>query len=537
MHNTPIWIRLTGAIWFMLVIAWGSMIAWETHVNRNITIDQAKGFASAVNEMTLAGLTAMMITGTTAQRDVFLDQIKELSLVRDLKVLRSDAVTNLFGAGNEEESTPDADEQTVMSGGEPIMRVDTDEKNGEHLRVVYPTLAWSDYLGKDCVLCHQVAEGTMLGAVSMRISLDKVNAAVVSFRNHSVAFALLVSLPLLGFVYLFIRRFVSNPLEKLTDSLSDIANGNGDLTQRLDVRGKDEIGRAAGTFNQMLETIADMVRQVGASANDVASAAHSLTSSAAKVEQSSHQQNDRSSRAAEAVEGLTSNICNIVANTEDVRNRSHNSQQRSQQGKESLTHLTEQIAHIEKSVDMMADSMHEFVQSTQAITAMAQQVRSIAEQTNLLALNAAIEAARAGEQGRGFSVVADEVRRLAEKSAHSAGEITAVTQAIEQQSAAVQTSMDSSLKYLAAGSKAAEAVSDVLDAANVSVSEVGEGLNRIAEATDSQRDATATVASNIESIAVMAQDNNQAIEQTVAAARELEQLADRLQNLVSRFRT
>jgi len=536
LHNLPIWLRLTAAIWLMLLLAWSGMIVWESHVNRGIAIEQAEDFAQAVNEMTLAGLTAMMITGTTAQRDVFLDQIKELSLVRDLKVLRSDAVTNLFGAGNAEESTPDADEALVMTQGKTVIRVERDEEIGEHLRVVYPTLAWADYLGKDCVLCHQVEEGAMLGAVSMRISLDKVNDAVTSFRNHSIAFALLASLPLLLFVYLFIRRFVSTPLQRLTDGLSDIANGEGDLTRRLAARGEDEIGRAAGSFNQMLETIAEMVRQVGASASEVAAAAHGLTTNAARVEQSSQQQNERSVSAASAVEGLSSKIDHIVVNTEEVRQRSHDSQQRSRQGKENLGELQQEIGRIEAAVNTMAASMQAFVQATQAITDMTRQVRGIAEQTNLLALNAAIEAARAGEQGRGFSVVADEVRRLAERSSESAGEIATVTETIEQQSAVVQEAMERSLKHLQAGSRAAEEVSEVLDAANASVEIVGEGLDRIAEATDAQRDATKTVAGNIESIAVMARDNNQAIEETVSAARELERLADRLQNLAGNFR-
>ncbi|MDV7392840.1 hypothetical protein RZS08_15835, partial [Arthrospira platensis SPKY1] len=84
--DTPIWLRLTLVIWLMLVVAWGGMIAWETRVNRNMAIEQAKDFAGSINEMTMAGLTGMMITGTVGQRDVFLDQIKELSVVRDLKV-------------------------------------------------------------------------------------------------------------------------------------------------------------------------------------------------------------------------------------------------------------------------------------------------------------------------------------------------------------------------------------------------------------------------------------------------------------------
>ncbi|TDN47908.1 methyl-accepting chemotaxis protein [Azoarcus indigens] len=530
--DTPIWVRLTGAIWLMLVVAWGSMIAWETRVNRDIAIEQAKDFAATVNEMTMAGLTGMMITGTVAQRDVFLDQIKELSAVRDLKVIRGEQVSKLFGPGTAGEVTLDAVEREVMGGGAPVMRVDEDG----HLRVVIPALASRNYLGKDCVMCHQVTEGTPLGAVSMRISLDQVNSAVNDFRNKSILFALLVSVPLLGFVYLFIRRFVSGPLAHLGDSLGQIAQGGGDLTRRLEIAGDDEIGRTAASFNRMLATIAELVRQVGGSASAVTASARSLATGAARLAESSHRQNDSSVEAAAAVDALTSNIAHIAGSAEEVRERSRDSLTRSREGQQTLAQLIGEVGQVEEAVRHMAEAAGAFVQSTASITDMTREVREIAEQTNLLALNAAIEAARAGEQGRGFAVVADEVRKLAEKSARSAGEIDAITQDITRQSASVQESIARGLEHLASSREAADTVSEVFDAANTSVGEVGEGLDRIAGATGEQRRSSEKVTGSIDEIAHMASDNNRAIEQTVEAAQELERLAASLQDSVSRFR-
>jgi methyl-accepting chemotaxis protein len=213
--DTPIWLRLTGAIWLMMVAAFGSMIVWETRVNRDMAIEQAKDFAGTVNEMTMAGLTGMMITGTVAQRDVFLDQIKELSVVQDLEVIRGEAVSRVFGAGGARDAARDADERLALVEGRATMRVDHDAEHGEHLRVVIPSLASPAWLGKDCIACHQVPQGTPLGAVSMRISLDKANAAVNAFRNQSAMFAALVSIPLIVFIYLFISRFVTRPLDSL----------------------------------------------------------------------------------------------------------------------------------------------------------------------------------------------------------------------------------------------------------------------------------------------------------------------------------
>jgi len=534
--DLPIWFRLTAVIWLMLIVAWTTMIIWETQVNRDTAIDQAKDFAATVNEMTMAGLTGMMITGTVAQRDVFLDQIKELSAVRDLKVLRGEATAKLYGPGHAAERATDAAESAALASGEAVMRVERDDQYGEHLRVVLPARASSNYLGKDCLICHQVPEGAVLGAVSMRISLDKVNAAVDSFRNKIFLFAFLVSIPLLGFVVLFVRSFVSRPLSHLTDSLSDIARGEGDLTRRLDVRGQDEIGLTANTFNQMMSTIGGLVKQVSQSAEAVAQSARGLSQSAERVAASSHLQNDQSVSAAGAVEEMLGNITHIASSTENVRDRSRESLVRSQEGKSSLEQLIGEVSHVQEAVRHMAESVSAFVDSTQSITTMTQEVREIAEQTNLLALNAAIEAARAGEQGRGFAVVADEVRKLAEKSARSASEIDEITQQITQQSQSVQKSIQRGIEHLDSSRKAADVVSDVLDAANASVSEVGEGLDRIAAATEEQRRGSEQVTSNIEAIASMAKENNYAIEETVQAAQELERLAAGLQESVSHFR-
>src|SRR5690242_5840287 len=97
--DLKIWVRLTVAIWFMLVIAWSGMILWQSRVNHDAAIDQAQQFAATMHETTLAGLTGMMITGTVGQREVFLDQIKQLSIIRDVRVVRGEAVTKQFGPG------------------------------------------------------------------------------------------------------------------------------------------------------------------------------------------------------------------------------------------------------------------------------------------------------------------------------------------------------------------------------------------------------------------------------------------------------
>ncbi|UGA38049.1 methyl-accepting chemotaxis protein [Chromobacterium haemolyticum] len=533
----PIWLKLTMAVWCCLVLAWSGLIAWETSVSRDIAVEQAQDLAHSMNEMTMAGLTGMMITGTVGQRDVFLDQIKKLSAVRDLRVIRGPAVSKQFGPGNAGDKSLSGDtvEQQALRDGKPHIQIESTPALGEHLRVVYPALASRNYLGKNCMMCHQVADKTPLGVVSMRISLEKPYASVSRFRDQSILFAILASLPLMAVVFLLARRLVTRPLQAMSTGLAELAQGEGDLTRRLPVRSRDEIGDTAQRFNQMLAAIAELVRHVGASAGAVSQSSRQLADGAAHLAESSHRQNRQSQSAADAVEQLASHIGEIAGKAEDVSAEADQSLQRSEDGRSSLCQLQREISQVEQAVRLMAQAETELASSTSSITNMTKEVREIAEQTNLLALNAAIEAARAGEQGRGFAVVADEVRKLAEKSARSASEIDAVTGALNQKTDAVRAAVNAGLSSLTASRQSADSVSSVLDAANQSVAEVRQGLRQIVAVTEQQRAASQSVTGSIDAIAEMAQTNDQEIGQTVNAAEQLEQLAQRLTESVSRF--
>jgi len=535
MGNLKIWVRLTAAIWFVLVIVWTGMIVWESQVNRETAIRQAQDFAQSIHEMTMAGLTGMMITGTVDQREVFLDQIKQLSIIKDLHVMRSEAVAATYGPDTKSTRALDAVEKQVMQDGKPHVSVGQGA-SGPYLRVVNPTRAAKNYLGKDCLTCHQVPEGTVLGVVSMNISLDSVEQEVASFRLKIAGVAFAVSLLLLFVIYFFTRHFVTRPLEALKGGLQDIARGEGDLTRRLSVRSKDEIGETALIFNEMMENFCGLVRQVGASAGQVSSQAQELSGAARRVETGSHQQNEKSLQAAAAVENMVGSIASISQSTEHVHQQSQDSLRRAEEGNRNLGRLQAEMRSVEQAVNMMADSVNNFVQNTEAINKMTQEVKGIAEQTNLLALNAAIEAARAGEAGRGFAVVADEVRKLAEKSAMSANEIDAITATLSNQSVNVRQAISEGLEHIASSQRTVDDVASVLQATNGSVTEVGHGLDAIAAATDEQRRVSREVADSIEAIADMARQNNIAVEQTASAAQALEGLSQTLQSTVGRFR-
>jgi methyl-accepting chemotaxis protein len=536
-----IWIRLTASIWVLLVLAWGSVILWEGHANRKAAIEQAQDFSLSMHDSTMAGLTALMIVEKMEKSSVLLDQIKQLSVIRELRVVPGElAFAGVESSKNEGKPRnllkPTDLEAQVIKTGKEVIDVLEDDK-GPYLLAIRPTRNVKNYLGKNCIECHDAPDDSVLGVVSMKISLVKIDKALTLQRVESLLVALLVSLLLLAFIWYFIRYTVTAPIERMVVGLRAIVSGEGDLTRRLDVQGKDEIGEASSVFNEMMVKFSGLVRQVSGSAEQVSAAARDLVANAEGVANSSRSQNDTAAAAASSVEQMVASIATVAQSAEGVRERSRESLRRSEEGNASLSRLTEGVGMVESTVRGIADSVGHFVSSTAAITHITGQVKEIADQTNLLALNAAIEAARAGEQGRGFAVVADEVRKLAEKSAASASEIDAITRTLAQKSSAVTQSIDDAMAHIASSRDSVATVEDVLAAASVSVVEVGKGLDSIALATGEQQRTGVKIAADIEQIAAMAHDNSEAASLTVSAARSLESLAAEQQQAVGRFKT
>ena len=236
------------------------------------------------------------------------------------------------------------------------------------------------------------------------------------------------------------------------------------------------------------------------------------------------------------MEEITVSINSVAANTEEVRKLSEKSLQQTQQGNQDVNAMVAEIHSVQEAVNQIAGSVKEFVESTRAISGMTQQVKDIADQTNLLALNAAIEAARAGEQGRGFAVVADEVRKLAEKSAKSASEIDQVTNSLNQKSSLVNAAVQTGLSSLQTTQQQVERVSVVLTAAGEAVLQSSRGVSDIAISVNEQSMASTEIARNVEKIAQMSEESHAEVQSNNKEIVRLEGLAKGLQTAVSRFK-
>jgi methyl-accepting chemotaxis protein len=287
---------------------------------------------------------------------------------------------------------------------------------------------------------------------------------------------------------------------------------------------------------QMQAALRDMIANVKSQADQVGDAALGLASASRQISEGSQAQSEAAAATAAAVEQITVSINSVAANTDEVRKLSELSLVQTRQGNQNVDEMIGEIRNVQESVNLIADSVKEFVDSTRAIAGMTQQVKDIAEQTNLLALNAAIEAARAGEQGRGFAVVADEVRKLAEKSAQSANEIDQVTNSLNQKSGHVEGTVQAGLRSLQSTQEHIERVSTVLNEASAAVTQSSHGVSDIASSVAEQSLASTEIARNVEKIAQMSEENHAAVESNSQEIERLEQLSGELRASVSRFR-
>ncbi|HET7403979.1 MAG TPA: diguanylate cyclase [Usitatibacter sp.] len=252
-------VRLLVVVLVVAAAAGGAMLAWAVQAQREAAIAQARDFAQSVNQVTLVGLTAMMLTGTSAQRNMFLDQIEHANSVDSLHVVRGAAVVAQYGPGHANERAGDDLERLALATGAPAFQV-RQAHGREVLKAVMPAIASHDFLGRNCLGCHNVPAGTVLGAVSLEIDLEHANAVVAQFRRGLLAVALLVFAALAVLTWLALGRWLARPLQSLARNLDDIARGDANLAHRLPASGRDEIADASAAFNRVLEKAAQLLR-------------------------------------------------------------------------------------------------------------------------------------------------------------------------------------------------------------------------------------------------------------------------------------
>lgn len=214
----------------------------------------------SVHQMTLAGLTGMMITGTIGLRTIFLDQIRETNHIESIKVFRSDAVIKQYGLGFDGETASDALETRVLLTGESFFSVVSNKDGDDRLRAIIPVKASENYLGKNCLFCHEVPAGTVLGGVRMEISLARAGETARVFGLRALYVGGLICIPLALIIWFLTNRLVTRPLKELTEGLNRVADEDIERADPLPVISLDEVGDATLAFNRVMAKTGELLQ-------------------------------------------------------------------------------------------------------------------------------------------------------------------------------------------------------------------------------------------------------------------------------------
>ncbi len=335
-------------------------------------------------------------------------------------------------------------------------------------------------------------------------------------------------------VSFFTITHINRSLKKAVEMIEILTTG--DLTGPVPLMGNDELGRVVQQLATMQANFRHLVGTLKKTVEDLNRSSNELTVAAENSAQTSARQSESASNIASSVEQLSTSIEQVESHAQDAHQVSHVAVQRSEESCVVIQETAEQIQDVALMINQMADSIRGLEAFSGQINNIILVIKEVANQTNLLALNAAIEAARAGEQGRGFAVVADEVRKLAERTGQSAQEITNTISKMLDTTRQAALGMEASVKKMSSGVDKANQAGDSVSSISSSANEADRAVEGIRDALREQSSATREMARNIEQIAQGAESNRLAVSETVSSARALKELASELDRVTSQFR-
>lgn len=404
----------------------------------------------------------------------------------------------------------------------------------------------ADFMVADaCVACHNShpetpkadwAMGDVRGILEIEAPIDDQLAAGFALGRSIVLTIIAGTLILFAALYLVYRNNIGKRLDHVANALSEISQGDGDLSRRLDASGEHEISRIGKAFNTFADHLADTVSHVQETSSELTSLSSGLTQSSIETSAKASLQENETQQVATAVTEMDATATEIAASAKAAASATEDTSAATQQGEASVAQSMEATRRLSEDIGIAADALSQLQADSQNISGVLDVIRGVAEQTNLLALNAAIEAARAGEQGRGFAVVADEVRTLAARTQESTQEIQEMTERLSVATDKVVTAMGKSR--------------DQADATMELASNVGTQLQQIRESVDTLRMMSTQIASAATEQGTVVSDVNRSLtgisdaaaavsssgEHTKQLSDGVDRLSSRLQELTGHFK-
>ncbi|MFC4241391.1 methyl-accepting chemotaxis protein [Marinobacter oulmenensis] len=335
---------------------------------------------------------------------------------------------------------------------------------------------------------------------------------------------------------LLIIRSITRPIHAMR-RVMDIIADKSDLTQRLNVEGKDELAHLGRSLNVMLEEFDQVVTRLSSVADEVATASEQLSATNASVERNIESQSDQTDQVATAMNQMSAASSDVARSADEAQSAARSAKEKGAQGRTGGERGREALSQLSEDIRKVAERIQSLEAKSADIQKVTVVINDIADQTNLLALNAAIEAARAGEHGRGFSVVADEVRSLAQRTQSSTAEIGGVIDSLTEESKAAVSVMQSGLERVEENRQLIEDIASTINAVDDAIDHIVQMGEQIASASEEQSVAAEQVSGNLTHIVELSSQNLSGAKQSSEASHELARLAAEMKDRVSAFKT
>jgi len=378
------------------------------------------------------------------------------------------------------------------------------------------------------VLTERTHEHTVIARNALHESRDDTLQLQVTLA--------VVTLSVTVLMWLILPAFTSARLSSLLVRLEDMARGEADLTQRLNITGNDEFGQIALEFNAFVSKLRDIVQSLYTTSSDLSSGSSSIKDESARTSMTLEQQRQEITMAATAINEMGATISEVANNTAQAAEKAKDARSFATEGQSVVGNMVTSIQGLASEIESSAAAIQKLKDNTDSVGTVLDVIRGIAEQTNLLALNAAIEAARAGEQGRGFAVVADEVRTLAQRTQESTQEIRGVIEHLQAGADLAVEEMSSSQVNVCQNVDLAHKAGDSLEKIASAVSAIVDINVQIAAAAEQQSVATEEVNRNMTNITNQTEETAESALSSAAAAEEMLKLSQSLSVTLGRLR-